>query len=319
VLLRAFDLGINFYDTADCYMHGHNEEMVGKAFEGKRPKVFIQTKVHAHDEKKMRASVERSLRRLRTDYIDVLVWHDHSKPDEVSDPKLFEFMSKMKKEGKIRFTGFSAHSRMASLLREAAKSNLHDVALVSYNFTHSKDLKEAVALAAQSGIGIIAMKTQSGGYKKEKMGGLNPHQAALKYILRDQNVSAAVPGVTTIRQIEECAAVMGAPLSKNNVNELEQYQAFLQGKICTLCGGCLGECPYGVHRSDLLRAVMYHEGYENDSLVRDSLQMISRNDIERCSECPSCSVVCRRGIDMKAQIKVAQELMVRSSESIVGS
>jgi hypothetical protein len=313
VLLRAFDLGINFYDTADCYMNGRNEEMVGKAFEKKRQKVFIQTKVHVHDEKKMQASVERSLRRLRTDYIDVLVWHDHSQPDEVSDPRLFEFMSKMKKEGKIRFSGFSAHSRMASLLREAAKSNLHDVALVSYNFTHAKNLKEAVALAAQSGIGIVAMKTQSGGYKKEKMGGLNPHQAALKYVLRDENVSAAVPGVTTIRQIEECAAVMGAPLSKNNFNELEQYQAFLQGKICTLCGGCLGECPYGVARSDLLRAVMYHEGYENDSLVRDSLQRITRQDLERCLDCPSCSVVCRRGIDMKAQVRVAQELMARSS------
>ena len=78
VLLRAFDLGINFYDTADCYMNGRNEEMVGKVFEGNRQKVFIQTKVHVHDEKKMRASVERSLRRLRTDYIDVLVWHGHS-------------------------------------------------------------------------------------------------------------------------------------------------------------------------------------------------------------------------------------------------
>jgi aryl-alcohol dehydrogenase-like predicted oxidoreductase len=319
VLLRAFDLGINFYDTADCYMHGRNEEMVGKAFEGKRQKVFIQTKVHVHDEKKMRASVERSLRRLRTDYIDVLVWHGHSSSDEVSDPKLFEFMSKMKKEGKVRFTGFSAHSRMASLLKEAAKSNLHDVALVSYNFTRSKDLKEAVALAAQSGIGIIAMKTQAGGYKKEKMGGLSPHQAALKYILRDQNVSAAVPGVTTIEQIEECAAVMGASLSKNNLNELGQYQSFLQGRICTLCGGCLGECPYGVLRSDLLRAVMYHEGYENDSLARESFLRIPRQNIERCSECSSCSVVCRRGLDMKAQIKMAQEFMVWSSESIVGS
>ena len=317
VLLRAFDLGINFYDTADCYMHGHNEEMVGKAFEGKRPKVFIQTKVHAHDDKKMRASVERSLRRLRTDYIDVLVWHDHSSPDEVSDPRLFEFMSKMKKEGKVRFTGFSAHSRMAPLLREAAKSNLHDVALVSYNFTHSKDLKEAVALAAQSGIGIVAMKTQAGGYKKEKMGGLSPHQAALKYILRDQNVSAAVPGVTTIEQIQECAAVMGASLSKNNLKELEQYQSFLQGRICTMCGGCLGECPYRVLRSNLLRAVMYHQGYENDSLARESLQLIAREDIQRCSECLSCSIVCRRGLDMKAQIKMVQEFIVGSSESIV--
>ena len=316
VLLRAFDLGINFYDTADCYMHGHNEEMVGKAFEGKRQKVFIQTKVHPHDEKKMRASVERSLRRLRTDHIDVLVWHGHSSPEEVSDPKLFEFMSKMKKEGKVRFTGFSAHSRMASLLREAAKSNLHDVALVSYNFTHSKDLKEAVALAAESGLGIVAMKTQAGGYKKEKMGGLNPHQAALKYTLMDQNVSAAIPGVTTIEQIEECAGVMGASFSKQNLNELKEYYSFLHGRTCTMCGGCVGECPYGVHRSDLLRAVMYHEGYENDSLLRESLQRVTSKDFQRCSECLSCAVVCGRGLDMKVQMRMIQELIVRSSEWI---
>jgi aryl-alcohol dehydrogenase-like predicted oxidoreductase len=319
VLLQAFDLGINFYDTADCYMHGHNEEMVGKAFEGKRQKVFIQTKVHAHDEKKMRDSVERSLRRLRTDYIDVLVWHGHSSPEEVSDPKLFEFMSKMKKEGKVCFSGFSAHTRMAPLLREAAKSNFHDVALVSYNFTHSKDLKGAVALAAKSGIGIVAMKTQAGGYKKEKIGAFNPHQAALKYLLMDQNVSAAIPGVTTIEQIEECAAVMGAPFSKQNLDELKEYYSFLQARICTMCGGCIGECPYGVHRSDFLRAVMYHEGYENDSLLRDSLQRVTRKDLQLCSECLSCSVVCRRGLDMKAQVRMVQELIDRSSESIARS
>jgi predicted aldo/keto reductase-like oxidoreductase len=304
------DLGINFYDTADCYMHGRNEEMVGKTFEGKRQKVIIQTKVHVHDEKKMRASVERSLQRLKTDYIDILVWHGHSSPEEVSDPRLFEFMSKMKKEGKVRFTGFSSHRHMALLLREAAKSNFHDVALVSYNFTHSKDLKEAVALAAQSGIGIVAMKTQAGGYKKQKMGGLNPHQAALKYVLMDQNVSAAVPGVTTIEQIEECAAVMGSSLSKKDINELKQYHSFLQERICTQCGGCVGGCPYGVVYSDLLRVVMYHDGYENDSLAKESLQKMTRQDIQRCSECPSCSVVCRRGLDMKAQIQRAQEFLV---------
>jgi len=309
VLLRAFDLGINFYDTADCYMKGRNEEMVGKAFEGKRQKVFIQTKVHVHDEKKMRASVERSLRRLRTDYVDVLVWHSHSSPEEVADPNLFEFMSKMKKEGKARFTGFSAHNNMASLLREATKSNFHDVALVSYNFTHSKDLKEAVALAAKSGIGIVAMKTQAGGYKKQKMGGLSPHQAALKYVLMDQNASAAVPGVTTIEQIEECAAVMGASFSKRDLNELKQYQSFLQGRICTMCGGCIGECPYGVSRSDLLRVVMYHEGYENDSLVRESLGGITKHHLQACTECSSCSVVCRRGVDIREQVKLAQDIL----------
>jgi heterodisulfide reductase subunit C len=110
---------------------------------------------------------------------------------------------------------------------------------------------------------------------------------------------------------------MGSPLSKNNLSELEQYHSFLQGKICTLCGGCSGDCPYGVARSDLLRAVMYHEGYGNDSLARDSLATISASDLERCSECSSCSVICRRGIDMKTQIKVAQELITRRPGLVV--
>ena len=310
VLLRALDLGINFYDTADCYMRGRNEEMVGQTFKGKRDKIFIQTKVHVHDEKKMRASVERSLRRLQTDYVDVLVWHGHSSPEEVSDPGLFDFMSKLKKEGKTRFAGFSSHRNMASLLREAAKSNFHDAALVSYNFTHSKDLKEAVALAAQSGIGIVAMKTQAGGYKKSRMEGLNPHQAALKYVLTDQNVSCAVPGVTTMEQIEECAAVMGSSLSKKDASELKQYHSFLQGRICTMCGGCKGECPYGVLRSDLLRVVMYYDGYQNNGLVEEALEKTQLlQNIEQCSACPTCSVICRKGVDMKAQIRIAQNIL----------
>jgi len=309
VVLRAFDLGINFYDTADCYMWGKNEDMVGKVFQGKRDKVLIQTKVHPNEEKKMRASVERSLRRLKTDYVDVLVWHGHSHPEEVSDTNLSEFMMKMKKEGKARFTGFSAHSRMASLLREASKQNYHDVALVSYNFTHSKELKEAVALAAKSGIGIVAMKTQAGGYKKGKMEGLSPHQAALKYVLMDQNVSAAVPGVTTIEQIEECGAVMGTSFSRRNVDELKQYDAFLQGKICTLCGGCTGECPHDVPYRDLLRAVMYHDGYQNDLLAKKVFsETESIQSFEKCSECFSCSITCRRGLDIRGQIQLAQEI-----------
>jgi predicted aldo/keto reductase-like oxidoreductase len=284
--------------------------MVGKVFQGKRDKLYIQTKVHQNEEKKMRASVERSLRRLKTDYIDVLVWHGHSHLEEVSDPNLYEFMIKMKKEGKVRFAGFSAHSRMASLLREAAKSNYHDVALVSYNFTRSKDLKEAVALAAKSGIGIVAMKTQAGGYRKGKLEGLSPHQAALKYVLMDQNVSAAVPGVTTVEEIEECAAVMGTSFSKRNLDELKQYRSFLERRICTFCGGCSGECPYGVSHTDLLRVVMYHDGYENDGLVKEALgERETLQNLQRCLGCSSCSVICRRGLDIQAQIRLVQQIL----------
>jgi hypothetical protein len=109
-------------------MGGRNEELIGKALKGKRQSVSLQTKLHFGDEKRMRASVERSLRRLETDHVDVLLWHGLHSDKEVSDPKMVWFMEKMKKEGKARFTGFSAHSRMAPLLREAATHHHHDVA-----------------------------------------------------------------------------------------------------------------------------------------------------------------------------------------------
>ncbi|MGO9121419.1 MAG: aldo/keto reductase, partial [Desulfomonilaceae bacterium] len=93
VLRRASDLGINFFDTAHGYMGGRNEEMVGKVFRGKRDKVVIQTKIHFHGtEKENRQSVETSLRRLQTDHVDVLLAHSLTKPDEVSNPMVTEFL-----------------------------------------------------------------------------------------------------------------------------------------------------------------------------------------------------------------------------------
>jgi uncharacterized protein len=310
VLRRAFDLGVNFYDTANSYMAGKNEEMVGKVFHGKRDKVLIQTKIRFHPtEKENRESLETSLRRLQTDHVDVLLAHSLKTPKEVSDPRLIEFLQKVKKEGKARFTGFSSHSNMASLLNEAAKAHEHDVALVSYNFTHSKDLKDAVASAAKSGIGVVAMKTQAGGYKAKDMGGLNPHQAALKYVIMDHNISAAIPGVTTIEQIDQCVAVMGTALANSDLDALKQYQSHLKGRICTMCGGCIGECPHGVAHTDFLRAVMYHDGYKNDKLAEEVLRAgDALQKINQCSECSSCAVICRRGLDIHAQIESVRQM-----------
>lgn len=310
VLHRALDLGINFYDTANAYMAGRNEEMVGKTFRGKRAQVLIQTKFRVHaTEKENRQSVETSLRRLQTDYVDVLLAHSLKTPAEVSNPVLIEFLQAMKKEGKARFIGFSSHTDMAPLLREAAKYDFHDVALVSYNFTHSRSLKEAVAAAAKSGIGIVAMKTQAGGYKAEDMGGLHPHQAALKYVLQDQNVSAAVPGVTTIQQIEECASVMGTLLSKADIDALRQYQHHLNGRICTMCGGCIGECPHGVAHTDLLRATMYYEGYKDTKLAQEVvLTRDAVRQIKQCADCSSCAVTCRRGLNIHAKMNAVSRM-----------
>ena len=311
VLHRAYDLGVNFYDTARRYMGGRNEEIVGKALRGKRDKVLIQTKVRlASSEKENRESVEKSLRSLRTDYVDVLLAHSLKTPDEVCDPEVTEFLKAMKKEGKARFTGFSTHTDMAPLLKAAATAGCHDIALVSYNFTHSNELKEAVALAAKSGIGVVAMKTQAGGYTADNMGGLSPHQAALKYVLNDRNVATAIPGVTTIEQMEECVAVMGTDFSRKDSHALQQYDSYLQGRICTMCGGCEGECPHGVDHTDFMRAVMYHDGYGNKKLAEEVFREGGLLEAsKRCSECSSCFITCVRGLDIRAQMKFVSRVL----------
>jgi predicted aldo/keto reductase-like oxidoreductase len=254
--------------------------------------------------------VEASLKSLRTDYVDILLAHSLKTPKQVNSPELIDFMETMKKEGKARFTGFSSHSNMATLLKAAAKAGGHDVALVSYNFTHSNDLKDAIAAAAEAGIGIVAMKTQAGGYKKSKMKGLSPHQAALKYVIMDRNVATTVPGVTTIEQMAECFAVMGTAFSKGDSTTLEHYNAFLQGRICTMCGGCTGDCPHGVHHTDILRVVMYHDGYKNNNLIQEAFldgDILEKSS--RCSECSSCSIICRRGLDIRAQIEQVKRVL----------
>jgi uncharacterized protein len=312
VVLRAYDLGVNFFDTARRYMGGRNEEMVGKALRGKRDKVLIQTKVLlTSNEKENRDAVETSLKSLRTDHVDILLAHNIKTADEVCNPAVTGFLEAMKKEGKARFTGFSSHTDMASVLRGAVKAGCHDVGLVSYNFTHSDDLKAAVALAAKSGMGVVAMKTQAGGYNAKDMGGLSPHQAALKFVLTDTNVATAVPGVTTIEQIEECVAVMGKAFARGDSNALQQYNSYLHGRICTMCGGCEGECPHGVNHTDFLRAVMYYDGYKNKHLAEQVLQeegLLAAS--KHCSDCSSCSITCRRGLDVRAQVEFVKRVLV---------
>ncbi len=311
VIHRALDLGVNFFDTARRYMGGRNEELLGKALMGKRDKVFIQTKLRfTSNEKTDRRAVEASLKSLKTDYIDVLLAHSLKTPGDVCDPAMIDFLEKMKKEGKARFTGFSSHSNMASLLREAAKAKCHDVALVSYNYTHSDDLKEAIAAAANAGIGIVAMKTQAGGYTSDSMKGLSPHQASMKYVLLDHNVATAVPGVTTIAQIEELTAVMGKSFSRADSRSLSQYDSIIRSRICSMCGGCEGACPNGVNHTDILRAYMYNDGYGNQDLLWETLNETGfRENIEHCSHCDSCSITCSRGLDIRSQLRAIKSWM----------
>jgi ferredoxin len=103
---------------------------------------------------------------------------------------------------------------------------------------------------------------------------------------------------------------MGTPISRTDLIRLKDYRAFLQGRVCTLCGGCDGVCPTGVSYHDYLRSILYRDGYENTALAMETIRRIQVSPAaDPCSLCPSCSITCLRGLDVRAEIRKAREMM----------
>jgi aryl-alcohol dehydrogenase-like predicted oxidoreductase len=164
-LQRAFDLGVNFYDTADVYGHGHSEELIGQAFAGVRPNVLIATKCgfdfYRGEPAKsnwapdyIRTALERSLERLRTDYIDV--YQLHNPPQKLArDEAVWDTLSTLRDEGKIRFYGVSARTAndARAYLRAAEPDGeptrrLGDTLQVAYNLLDQEAAQKDVFVEA---------------------------------------------------------------------------------------------------------------------------------------------------------------------------
>ncbi len=169
IIHRALDLGINFFDNADCYQEGRAEERMGKALEGRRQKIILMTKVDQRDAKGSRETLETSLRRLRTDYLDIWQFHAAMKIEELD--KIFgpsgamETAQQAKKEGKIRFIGLTGHFDPEVHL-EAIKRHPFDTLQMPVNVVdpHFKSFRKTVLdEAVKRNVGVIAMKTLSFG------------------------------------------------------------------------------------------------------------------------------------------------------------
>jgi aryl-alcohol dehydrogenase-like predicted oxidoreductase len=300
VVHRAIDLGINYIDTADCYMDGNNEKMIGEVLKTRRKEVLVATKVHILEVPEMMASVEKSLTSLQTDVIDVIQIHGMGSKDQMKDPRVMEALSRMKKEGKVRFIGFSTHQNQTELLLESAVMGFYDMVLAGYNFKSPPELGEAIGKAAKAGIGIVAMKTQAGGYSDPSLGNWSPHQAALKWVLKNPGVACAIPSMVNYSQIEENVRVMGQTMGWSDRKKLWAYGNAIDKHLCRMCDACRGKCPKSVLVPDVNRCLMYSKGYGDEDLAIWAFRHLPVSGRpEVCLECSSCTVSCRFGIDVR--------------------
>jgi len=145
VIRYAYDLGVNYFDTAESYLRMQSEKFVGEALGDVRSKVIITTK-HSFPpqfkdqfkKERIIQRVENSLSRLQTDYIDIAMIHNISDLSLLENQELQAAYSQLKEQGKIRFTGFSTHNPKLTL-KQALTSDFPQVILVIYN--HLKDRK----------------------------------------------------------------------------------------------------------------------------------------------------------------------------------
>ena len=314
VIRVAFEHGVNYVNTSRKYMAGKNEEIVGKALRGLRDKVFVATKIQTELNTKdaIIRDVEASLKALGTDHIDVIQLDANADKERIFRPEPREAFARLKEQGKVRFCGVAVHKNPADVVNALAddKSRFFDTVMVAYNFKSGKELTDAIARAAKTGLGIIAMKTQTGGYAPAALGGVSPHQAVLKWVLSNPDVAVAIPGMKDLSELRDNIAVMGLPLRAADQSLLRTYGAAVEPYYCHLCGTCEGGCPRGVEISIVNRSLMYAEGYRSYELARATYRELPATaTAAACLDCPACTARCVNGLDIAAKMSQARELL----------
>ncbi|MGB9836384.1 MAG: aldo/keto reductase [Candidatus Saccharicenans sp.] len=327
---RAYELGIRHFDTAYVYQRGRNEEMVGKVLVEElkaRDRVVIATKINirppqrslpAEQIKEMhRRMIDESLTRLRTDYVDILYTHDVSDPEWLKNPALIESLQEIKEQKKARFIGFSSHQNMNSVIKTALELKIYEVALVTLNYSlyDYTEYLDTLKQAAAHGLGLVAMKTQcqQPWYREGQPAGIRRfyegpvlHTALLKWVLRHEFITCAVPGFTTFDQLHEDIKVI------NNLEYTAEEKKFLEDKmvktqmaaVCRMCSQCRPSCPFGVNLPDLLRVHMYVASYGNLIQARHTLEELGGTEaLEACRQCSDCTARCVRGVNIRRRLE----------------
>jgi predicted aldo/keto reductase-like oxidoreductase len=289
VLAKAFDWGINYWDTAEGYGRGRSEEGIGRWFARKphtREKVFLVTKISSRRGDDFNARLEESLQRMHTDYVDMLFVHGIRDINEM-EPRLESWAQAMKKAGKIKLFGFSTHSNMEACLEGAANLPWIDGIMFSYNYRlmHEPRMNAAVQACYRAGIGLTAMKTQGGGPVKSdseseiKMAGrfmqkgFTDNQAKLMAVWQDKRIASICSQMPNLTILATNAAVAAenVRLSKSDRALLSRYARETSADYCAGCERLCSEVlPTRVPVGDVMRCLMYYHSYQDLELARST-------------------------------------------------
>ncbi len=332
MLMRAYELGVNYFDTALYYCHSNSEIAVGKALKPIRDKVYISTKCPLELVKEpgdFRKTLETSLKKLDTPY--VYFYHFWGINQKTFDEKIVPMgliaeAQKLKEEGLIRHISFSFHDSPEALKHIIDNGVGLESVLLQYNLLDRAN-EEMIQYAAKKGLGVVVMGPVGGGRLAAptelaaKLGteAVNTYELAFKFVLGNPGVCCALSGMQTIDMVEQNAVVASLenPMSEDEwrrVGEsLENLKKFSE-LYCTGCSYCQ-PCPKGINIPKIFQAYTYLNVYGLKDLAKNTWNGYLNNEKEpgvspdACVNCGYCERKCPQHLQVRELLKKVQGVL----------
>ncbi|HOO32092.1 MAG TPA: aldo/keto reductase [Thermotogota bacterium] len=327
---HAIDRGVNYIDTAYPYHGGMSEPVVAKALkDGYREKVFLATKLPSwlvKTREDMDKLLNEQLEKLQTDHIDFYLIHALNKGfwENLKKCDVFDFMDKVRKDGRVRHIGFSFHDELP-LFKEIVDAYDWEFCQIQYNFMDENYQAglEGLTYASDKGLGVVIMEPLRGGSLVRKIPEdiqaiwdkaeirRSPAEWALKFIWDHREVSLILSGMNEMAQVDENIdsaedSTPGMLTDKERVLISEARDVYLSRiKVnCTACKYCM-PCPFGVDipmNFSLYNDASIYLDYEGQKTTYQNF-FSKEQWASKCQECGACETHCPQHIKIRDRLK----------------
>ncbi len=286
LLRKAYENGINFYDTARFYTD--SEEKLGNALSEVRKDIFIASKTMTMEVAEFWQQLNTTLKNLKTDYLDIYQFHNPSfcpKPGDGTG--LYEAMLEAKSKGMIKHIGITNHRLPVAI--EAAESGLYETIQFPFSYLATEKELALVQLCKEKKIGFIAMKALSGGL-------ITNSAAAFAYLDQFDHV-LPIWGIQREKELDEFLSYAVQPpiLDEELKKVIEKDRNELAKDFCRGCGYCL-PCPAGIDIPTCARMSLMIRRAPVSVYLNDSWKA-KMGLIENCIHCDNCKSHCPYGLD----------------------
>ncbi|MBE6490028.1 MAG: aldo/keto reductase [Methanobrevibacter sp.] len=290
ILKKAYENGINFYDTAHFYTD--SEEKMGNAFKDiPRESIYIASKTAAETPEVFWSDLETSLKSLKTDYLDLYQFHNISfTPKE--DDELYQAMLEAKQKGLIRHIGITTHK--ITFAHDAVESGLYETLQYPFSYLSGDEELELVEKCKDYDVGFIAMKAMGGGL-------ISNSKASFAYINQFDNV-LPIWGIQKMEELDEFLSYDENTILDDTLKaEIEKDKVELGENFCRGCAYCM-PCPEEINISLCARMSLWIRRFPSEPYMTEEYQEMMDNTLN-CMECYACVDNCPYELDIPELLK----------------